>query len=207
MLVDSYKTHLQELKQLATEYTEKMCSVIYSSIRLSDWETTEKDVLNLLWEGYEKNFKMTQKWLKENYAIESSLEPFISDFKSLSYHRDGIDIEERTKRKLADYQLNQFDPNIKIRIAREIGLQEQTGYKQFFFNLTKQTLVERFPINQIYVSIDNPDGYDDCGIHAPICEDHHNEIDHVCLANLQESDLPPYHPDCECFPVFEVIKE
>ena len=204
MLRDSYVTHLSDLQQLSLEYSEKIISKIYGYIRLADWENAEEEVLNLIWEGYEKNYAMTKAWLMDNYAVEASLAPFISDFKSLSYHRDGIDIEERTKRKLQDYQLNMFDPSIKQRIAHEIGRQTITENKQFFFSLTKQVLVEKFPGYRVYVTIDNLDGYDDCE-HAPICEEHHYNFEKgLCIMDISDSDLPPYHPECECFPVFEI---
>ena len=211
MLKDNYKTHLENLRQLSDEYTEKIVSRIYNSIRLSDWETAEEDVLNLYWEGFEQNYKMTKQWLKDNYGIEASLEPFVSDFKTLTYHRDGIDTEDRIKRKLNDYKENQFDPSLKQRVAYEIGRQEKTEQKYFFFNLTKQKLIETYPAYKVFVSIDNLDGYDDCwhlgenGEHD--CGNYHDKIQHVCITELQDSDLPPYHPECECFPVFEIIEE
>lgn len=205
MLRDSYVTHLSDLQQLSTEYSEKITSKIYECIRLADWENAEEDVLNLIWEGYEKNYAMTKAWLMDNYAVEASLSPFISDFKSLSYHRDGLDIEERTKRKLQDYQANMFDPSIKQRVAYEISRQTNTENRYFFFHLTRQVLIEKFPGYQVFVTIDNPDGYDDCGPHAPICEEHHYNFEKgMCIMDISDSDLPPYHPDCECFPVFEI---
>lgn len=209
MLKDNYKTHLENLRQLSDEYTEKIVSRIYNSIRLSDWETTEEDVLNLYWEGFEQNYKMTKQWLKDNYALEASLQPFISDFKTLTYHHDGIDIEERTKRKIENYKLNEVDPNTKLKVAVEIGRQTRTENKVFFFNLTKQVITEHYPAYKVFVSIDNIDGYEDCeeGGIPPLCEEYHDKIQHVCITELQDSDLPPYHPDCECFPVFEIIEE
>ena len=211
-LKDNYKKHLIYLQKLAEEYSEKMIKRIYESIRLSDWETTADDVVDLLWQGYERNYKMTKEFLKSNYGIESSLEPFLSDFKALSYHRDGIDIEERTRRKIADYQVNELDPFIKKRVAYEIGRQENTEHKYFFFNFTKQKLVDVFPSSRIYVSIENPDGFEDClehggDWHGPVCEEYYHKIQHRCITELQDSDLPPYHPDCECYPIFEVEQE
>ena len=210
-LKDNYKKHLKDLQKLADEYSEKMIKRIYESIRLSDWETTADDVVDLLWQGYERNYKMTKEFLKSNYGIESSLEPFLSDFKALSYHRDGIDIEERTRRKIADYQVNELDPFIKKRVAYEIGRQENTGHKYFFFNLTKQKLVDVFPSSRIYVTIDNLDGWDDCEENGDggvlLCEEKAHMIEHKCLADIQDIDLPPYHPECECYPIFEVEQE
>lgn len=204
MLKDNYITHLKDIQQLSNEYAEKVISKIYTSIRLADWDTAVEDILNIYWEGYEKNYALTKKWLMDNYAVEASLEPFISDFKTLSYHRDGIDIEERMKRKLQDYQDNSLSPNIKIKVAYEIQRQTNTEYKYFFYNLTKQTLIENFPSSQIYVTIDNLDGYDDC-FDAPLCEEYHNKFQKgLCIMEIQDTDLPPYHPECECFPIFEI---
>lgn len=206
MLKDNYITHLKDIQQLSNEYTEKVVSKIYESIRLADWDTAVEDILNIYWEGYEKNYALTKKWLMDNYAVEASLEPFISDFKTLSYHRDGIDIEERMKRKLQDYQDNSLSPNIKIKVAYEIQRQTNTEYKYFFYNLTKQTLVENFPSSQIYITIDNLNGYDDCS-ESIMCEEYHDKFQNgLCITNIQDTDLPPYHPDCECFPIFEVRK-
>ena len=206
MLKDNYITHLKDIQQLSDEYAEKIISKIYESIRLADWDTAEEDILNIYWEGYEKNYALTKKWLMDNYAVEASLEPFISDFKTLSYHRDGIDIEERMKRKLQDYQDNSLSPNIKIKVAYEIQRQTNTEYKYFFYNLTKQTLVENFPSSQIYITIDNLNGYDDCS-ESIICEEYHDKFQNgLCITNIQDTDLPPYHPDCECFPIFEIRK-
>lgn len=212
MLKDNYIQHLKDLQQLSEEYAEKIISRIYASIRLSDWETTADDVLNILWEGYEKNYKMTERFLKVNYGIESSIQPFISDFKSLLYHRDGIDIEERTKRKIEYYQEHQLEANIKQKVAYEIGRQEKTGHKQFFFNLSKQKLTEVYPSSRIYVSIDNLDkDYEDCFENVeggvPLCEDKYDKIQHVRLSDIQDTDLPPYHPECECYPIFEIEQE
>lgn len=206
MLKDNYITHLKDIQQLSNKYAEKVISKIYESIRLADWDTAKEDILNIYWEGYEKNYALTKKWLMDNYAVEASLEPFISDFKTLSYHRDGIDIEERMKRKLQDYQDNSLSSNIKIRVAYEIQRQTNTEYKYFFYNLTKQTLVENFPSSQIYITIDNLNGYDDCS-ESIMCEEYHNKFQNgLCITNIQDTDLPPYHPDCECFPIFEVRK-
>ena len=206
MLKDNYITHLKDIQQLSNEYAEKVISKIYTSIRLADWDAAEEDILNIYWEGYEKNYALTKKWLMDNYAVEASLEPFISDFKTLSYHRDGIDIEERMKRKLQDYQDNSLSPNIKIKVAYEIQRQTNTEYKYFFYNLTKQTLVENFPSSQIYITIDNLNGYDDCS-ESIICEEYHDKFQNgLCITNIQDTDLPPYHPDCECFPIFEIRK-
>ena len=206
MLKDNYITHLKDIQQLSNEYAEKVISKIYTSIRLADWDTAEEDILNIYWEGYEKNYALTKKWLMDNYAVEASLEPFISDFKTLSYHRDGIDIEERMKRKLQDYQDNSLSPNIKIKVAYEIQRQTNTEYKYFFYNLTKQTLVENFPSSQIYITVDNLNGYDDCS-ESIICEEYHDKFQNgLCIMEIQDIDLPPYHPDCECFPIFEIRK-
>ena len=204
MLKDNYITHLKDIQQLSNEYAEKVISKIYTSIRLADWDTAEEDILNIYWEGYEKNYVLTKKWLMDNYAVEASLEPFISDFKTLSYHRDGIDIEERMKRKLQDYQDNSLNPNIKIKVAYEIQRQTNTEYRYFSYNLMKQTLIENFPSSQIYITIDNLNGYDDCS-ETVICEEYHDKFQNgLCIMEIQDTDLPPYHPDCECFPIFEV---
>lgn len=206
MLKDNYIAHLKDIQQLSNEYAEKVISKIYTSIRLADWDTAVEDILNIYWEGYEKNYALTKKWLMDNYAVEASLEPFISDFKTLSYHRDGIDIEERMKRKLQDYQDNSLSPNIKIKVAYEIQRQTNTEYKYFFYNLMKQTLIENFPSSQIYITIDNLNGYDDCS-ETVICEEYHDKFQNgLCIMEIQDTDLPPYHPDCECFPIFEVRK-
>lgn len=210
-LRDNYKKQLENLRKLSEEYSEKIISRIYESIRFSDWETTADDVLNILWEGYERNYKMTRVFLQTNYGIESSLEPFISDFKALSYHRDGMDIEQRTRQKINNYQQDSLNPRLKEKVAYEITKQENTGHKYFFFNLTKQKLVDVFPSSRIYVTIDNLDGWDDCEENGDggvlLCEEKAHIIEHKCLADIQDIDLPPYHPECECYPIFEVEQE
>ena len=72
-------------------------------IMLMDFYDNNYKVQMRTYEHDISSYKMTKEFLRSNYGIESSLEPFLSDFKTLSYHRDGIDIEERTRRKIADY--------------------------------------------------------------------------------------------------------
>lgn len=89
---------------MVTTYNEKITSLIFSSLKLSDWETTFEDTLNLIYEDLEKVYVSTLAFLKENYDIKDDSPVFISDFKTLTYHADGLDIEQRVKRKIEFYQ-------------------------------------------------------------------------------------------------------
>lgn len=100
------------------------------------WNEREEEVINLVYAALEEIFVQTLEWLSDCYDIKENPEHFISDFKNLTYHKDGMDIEQRIKKYIVKYRQAGLE-NDRMMIAYEMSRIMKTEGRTLFFNLTK----------------------------------------------------------------------
>lgn len=179
---------LIQIDNLAIQYNEKITSRLYKSIRETDWDNADEDVIELMYQDLEEVYTLSLPFLKECYEEVQDSPLFISDYKTLTYHKDGLDIEQRIKKYVSMYQ------NAGLEIQKELIPYHfnrilHTENRTFYFNVAKQKSKNTYKEGYVWVADVYGDG-DDCN---GVCEDNWGEM--MLEADVEE---PPFHPDCNC---------
>ena len=178
---------LKKIDEIEELYSEKIISLIYTMILEQSWNEREEEIINLVYAALEEIFVQTLEWLSDCYGIKENPEHFISDFKNLTYHKDGMDIEQRIKKYITKYRQAGLE-NDRMMIAYEMSRIMKTEGRTLFFNLTKQKIKNAKP-GAVWVA--DIWGSDEC---KGGCSMYYGEA-------IPESEViaePPFHQFCGC---------
>ena len=177
---------LVKIDNLATQYNEKITARLYKCIREFDWENVDEDIIELMYQDLEDVYTLALLYLRECYEIIDDSPLFVSDYKTLTYHKDGLDIEQRIKRYISSYK----EAGLEIRkelIPYHFDRILNTENRTFYFNVVKHKAKKE--IKEGWVWVADVYGSNDCGS----CGDNYGEM-------MLESDVeePPFHTKCQC---------
>ena len=176
-----------KIDSLADQYNEKITARLYKSVREFDWENASEDTIEFMYQDLENVYTLALPFLKECYEIVDNSPLFVSDYKTLTYHKDGLDIEQRIQRYVNTYKeagLALQKELIPLHFNRILHTENRT----FYYNIAKQKS-KKYKEGYIIVA-DVYGGGGDCN---GSCSEHWGEM-------MLESDVeePPFHPNCGC---------
>lgn len=179
---------LMQIDNLAIEYNEKITTYLFKCVREFSWENASEDVIELMYQDLEDVYTLALPFLKECYERIDNSPLFVSDYKTLTYHKDGLDIEQRIQRYVSSYKEAGLELQKEL-IPFHFNRILHTENRTFYFNIAKQKAKKDYKEGYITVADVWGDG-DNC---KGICEDNWGEA-------LLESDVeePPFHPECDC---------
>lgn len=159
-----------------------------------NWVKVENDIINKMYDSLAKTLGYSLTLVKEAYKIKDKQ----LNLKDLTWQKDGKTIEDRINEYC--YSIAQL---IELEeIPNESKLKQILAYKLIrLLNTETMTIHNNFVWQLLnkeakYVEIWNEDDQcdTDCG-----CDAYFNHGKFL-LTELEE--LPPYHPDCECYLVY-----
>ena len=178
---------LMQIDNLAIEYNEKITTYLFKCVREYDWENASEDVIEFVYQDLEEVYTLALPFLKECYEIVDNSPLFVSDYKTLTYHKDGLDIEQRIQRYVNTYKEAGLELQKEL-IPYHFDRILHTENRTFYFNIAKHKQTHK----PGYIEVVDIWGSNDCGS----CGDNYGDM-------ILESDAecPPYHTycGCECF--------
>lgn len=159
-------------------------------MREYDWENASEDVIEFVYQDLEEVYTLALPFLKECYEIVDNSPLFVSDYKTLTYHKDGLDIEQRIQRYVNTYKEAGLELQKEL-IPYHFDRILYTENRTFYYNIVKQKSKKKY--KEGYVQVADVWG-DDCDCcHNNICHDYHGEA-----IPEDEVEEPPFHPQCGC---------
>lgn len=207
MDIKQYHTkYFNKIQQDKNQQQEELIKIALQAIpkaikekKKFDWANVKRQLTNEIYNSLTTTLSHSLSLVKEAYAIKDKK----LDLKNLIWQKDG---------KLVEDRISSYCHAISTMIELTEEPNEQSLKNLLTYNLTRLLNTETMAIHNkavwqlvkdkaIYVEIWNEDDQCDgnCG-----CDVYYDKGKFL-LKDLAE--LPPYHPDCECYPVYYMKDE
>ena len=198
--------YFEKIQQDKNEWLEKIVKFALQTISKAikqrenfNWAEIETQLTNKIYDSLTTTLSHSLSLVKEAYLIKDEK----LNVKDLIWQKDGKTIEDRIENycnEISELIELSEDPN------------EQSLKNLFIYNLTRLLNTETMSLHNkavyqlvknkvLYVEIWNEDN--ECDDHCG-CDVYFNRGKFL-VKDLSE--LPPYHPDCECYPVYYLKEE
>ena len=182
----------QKIKEKVDSYAEKIANDNIQLLKQEniDWDKALNDYLNNIYNCLEENYLITLENIRKIYNINiTNTDINIKNILKLTYQKDGLTLEERITKHFNDYKNNK---PTKERILYDELRILNTESLCVMNNLIRQKIKKDFEYGTIEES--------EC------CEFCQEWMDEGPLP-ISDFEEPPYHPNCECIPVYFTEKE
>lgn len=184
---EQYQEMRTEINESKDQYLTDLF-ILISHLEKNKWFEGNQQVLDKIYDSLEKTYAITSSHLRRIYNLSTRK---IEDVNDLAWSEDNKTLEKRVHDYFVQYEqeaLEQAIRSLKYAITRILDTETAHLYNTLIYNTVKDKAIEAEVFGE----------YDDC----------HGECDYWITKGrmpIEElTELPPYHPDCECYVVYYI---